>query len=205
MRKERQIELLQRVAEAGPHLRGLHGAASMTNPATAYTDPDAVRSASSGCCSGRARCSSASAASWRSRARTAPPRFGGVPVLVVRQPDGTLRAMVNACRHRGAPLLEPDTAGAGLRALSCPYHAWTYDLDGALRARPMSEGAFDDVVIECDLHPLAVAERYGMIFVRAGGTEPIDVDAYLGGAQDDLGAFQLDRYVHIESRTNAGG
>ena len=54
---------------------------------------------------------------------------GGLPVLVVRDDDGTLRAFLNVCRHRGSPLAD----GCGhARALSCPYHAWVYRLDGSL-------------------------------------------------------------------------
>jgi choline monooxygenase len=54
---------------------------------------------------------------------------GVVPVLVVRDDEGTLRAFLNVCRHRGSPLAE----GAGCaRALRCPYHGWIYRLDGSL-------------------------------------------------------------------------
>ena len=200
MRKERQIELLQRVADAGPHLAGLHAPASMVNPATAYTDPgrfarERRRLFRDGPVFFALSCELTAPGSYLTG------RFDGVPVVVVRQPDGSLRAMVNACRHRGAPIVQPDGGAGEVSALSCPYHAWTYDLGGRLRSRPMSEGAFDDVPVECDLHPLAVAERYGMVFVRAGGPEPIDVDAFLGGAEDDLGAFGLADYVPIATRT----
>ena len=58
------------------------------------------------------------------------------PVLVTRARDGEVRAMLNVCRHRGFPVAE----GAGKRAtLQCPYHAWTYELDGSLRSAPRSE------------------------------------------------------------------
>src|SRR4051812_17133060 len=62
-------------------------------------------------------------------------RPGGVPVLVVRDREGGLRAFLNVCRHRGAELV----AGCGRRqTIQCPYHAWTYGLDGSLRAAPRS-------------------------------------------------------------------
>ena len=60
---------------------------------------------------------------------------GEVPVLVVRAEDG-LRAFLNVCRHRGSLIVEG--AGTG-KSLQCPYHAWTYALDGSLRAAPRSE------------------------------------------------------------------
>ena len=59
--------------------------------------------------------------------------LGRTPVVLTRAEDGKLRAFVNVCRHRGCVVAE----GAGNRAtLQCPYHAWTYRLDGTLRAAP---------------------------------------------------------------------
>ena len=53
-----------------------------------------------------------------------------VPVLVVRDPSGTLRAFVNMCSHRGATIVDEGVGSA--RRFTCPYHAWTYDTTGAL-------------------------------------------------------------------------
>ena len=69
-------------------------------------------------------------------------QVGHVPVAVVRGTDGTLRGFVNVCRHRGHLVVE----GTGCReTLQCPYHAWTYDLDGSLRSAPRGgrEPGFD--------------------------------------------------------------
>jgi nitrite reductase/ring-hydroxylating ferredoxin subunit len=61
---------------------------------------------------------------------------GHIPVVVTRAKDGELRGFVNVCRHRGHVVAE----GAGCRAtLQCPYHAWTYELDGTLRKAPRSD------------------------------------------------------------------
>jgi choline monooxygenase len=61
---------------------------------------------------------------------------GDVPVVLVRDEEGTLRAFLNVCRHRGSLVCE----GSGRRAtLQCPYHAWTYGLDGRLLSAPRSE------------------------------------------------------------------
>jgi phenylpropionate dioxygenase-like ring-hydroxylating dioxygenase large terminal subunit len=200
VRQERQIELLQRVADAGPHLAGLHGDHSMVNPASAYTDP--VRFATEmrvlfrqGPTLLGLSCELPNAGDFLSTT------LDGIPVVAIRQPDGTLRAMVNACRHRGAPLVNERVGNLG-RSMVCGYHGWTYGTDGTLKARPLSAGAFDDVTISCDLHRVAVAERHGLVFVRAGSSEPIDVDDVLGGAQDDLGSFGIDGYTHVETRTN---
>jgi choline monooxygenase len=64
-------------------------------------------------------------------------RVGAVPLVVVRDKAGELRAFVNVCRHRGAEVVH----GAGpCSTLQCHYHAWTYGLDGALRAAPRADG-----------------------------------------------------------------
>src|SRR5258705_7655550 len=59
------------------------------------------------------------------------------PILAVRGSDGRVRAFRNACRHRGTQLAE----GAGCeKAFVCPYHGWTYGLDGSLRHVPHEHG-----------------------------------------------------------------
>lgn len=63
-------------------------------------------------------------------------QVGGMPLVLVRDREGELRAFVNVCRHRGAPVAKGD----GKReTLQCGYHAWTYGLDGSLLAAPRSE------------------------------------------------------------------
>jgi phenylpropionate dioxygenase-like ring-hydroxylating dioxygenase large terminal subunit len=201
MRRERQIELLERVAAAGRRLEGLYGPESMVNQASAYTDRDRFAIEQrvlfrEGPVFFGLSADVRQPGSWRAM------RFDGIPIVVVRQADGLLRALVNICRHRAAPLVDPNGRGGGLAAFSCPYHAWTYELDGRLRTRPAAQRAFDDVTAGCDLLVAPVAERYGLIFVRPTGDAPIDVDDALGGAQDDLEAFGLGDYVLIESRTS---
>jgi phenylpropionate dioxygenase-like ring-hydroxylating dioxygenase large terminal subunit len=63
---------------------------------------------------------------------------GREPVLVVRGHDGQLRAMSNVCRHRASTILEG--VGQTRSVMRCPYHAWTYELDGQLAAAPSGQG-----------------------------------------------------------------
>ena len=66
--------------------------------------------------------------------------LGGVPLIVVRNQRGELRALGNSCRHRGSALL----GGSGnCRKIRCPFHWWTYDLDGRLKVYPRMENAID--------------------------------------------------------------
>lgn len=201
MRKERQIELLERVKNSGDRLAGLHGESSMVNKASAYCDPERFESELDllfrhdpvfFCMSADVP----SPGDWRSM------RLAGVPIVVVRQADGSLRALVNMCRHRASSLVETSGSGDGLRAFSCPYHAWTYETDGRLRTRPAAEHAFDDITINCDLLSRPVAEKHGLIYVSVAGDEPIDVDRQLSGAQDDLADFGLENWALIDSRSN---
>lgn len=62
---------------------------------------------------------------------------GDVPVIIVRGEDRILRGFINVCRHRAFPLASCD---GNRRSLQCRYHAWTYDLEGRLRAAPRSDG-----------------------------------------------------------------
>ena len=86
---------------------------------------------------------------------------GGLPVVVVRDADRELRAFLNVCRHRGAELV----SGEGRReTLQCPYHAWTYGLDGRLRSAPRADEA---ELGELRLFPLRLESWGQFLFVNA--------------------------------------
>jgi choline monooxygenase len=88
---------------------------------------------------------------------------GGVPLLVTRSAEGELRAFLNVCRHRGAILTE----GCGLReTIQCHYHAWTYGLDGALRAAPRSDREAGFEQEELSLVPASVGVWGPFLFVN---------------------------------------
>jgi phenylpropionate dioxygenase-like ring-hydroxylating dioxygenase large terminal subunit len=84
------------------------------------------------------------------------------PILVVRGADGLVRAFRNACRHRGALIVD----GMGCKAaFSCPYHAWTYGLDGRLRGVPHEHGFPGLDKATHGLAPVSAVERGGLVFV----------------------------------------
>ena len=98
-------------------------------------------------------------------ARTA----AGVPLVAVRGKDGKVRVFRNACRHRGMQLAE----GAGCkRAFVCPYHAWTYDLEGRLRGVPHEEGFPELDKSTRGLVPVETVEMHGLVFVTQNGPGP---------------------------------
>jgi phenylpropionate dioxygenase-like ring-hydroxylating dioxygenase large terminal subunit len=86
----------------------------------------------------------------------------GTPLIVVRGKDGHVRAFKNACRHRGSELV----AGKGCAgAFVCPYHGWSYGLDGALLGIP-HEGGFPDIdKLAHGLREVMAIETKGMVFV----------------------------------------
>ncbi len=80
-------------------------------------------------------------------------------LLVVRGRDGAVAALSNVCRHRGMTLVEGEARGGAIR---CPYHLWTYGLDGALQAAPFMPA---EAVEGCRLPRYAAAEWGGFVFV----------------------------------------
>ncbi|MFO0688177.1 MAG: aromatic ring-hydroxylating dioxygenase subunit alpha [Myxococcota bacterium] len=127
--------------------------------------------------------------------------LGGVPILLVRDGERRVRAFANACRHRGAPVAEGTGRAAGGR-LACPFHAWTYDLNGALAAIPLGEAGH----AACDraklgLRPRPCAEANGLVLVRAEGDAPIEATAWLGAVAPDLDALGLAGFHFFDART----
>jgi phenylpropionate dioxygenase-like ring-hydroxylating dioxygenase large terminal subunit len=121
-----------------------------------------------------------------------------VPIFVVRNLSGELRAFVNICRHRGAKLVSG--CGAGAKRFSCPYHAWTYDTDGHLVAIPDEYGFEGLDRAASGLVAIPVAEKYGLIFVTAKPDEAIDIDAMLGGLAEDIESYGIGSFTHQETR-----
>ncbi|GAA2736667.1 aromatic ring-hydroxylating oxygenase subunit alpha [Actinocorallia aurantiaca] len=120
-------------------------------------------------------------------------------LIVVRQPDGSVKAFVNACRHRGA-MLETEPSGK-CRLFSCPYHRWSYDTDGSLRTITRE----DTFGPELDKSNLSLAEvpcqeRHGFVWVIDDVEGEIDVAAWLGPEMDAiLGSYGMEESVCFRS------
>jgi phenylpropionate dioxygenase-like ring-hydroxylating dioxygenase large terminal subunit len=126
----------------------------------------------------------------------------GVPILIVRQGDRSLKAFVNICSHRGAPLNECDHGKAkNGRLFSCPYHGWTYDLDGKLIGVPFGKEGFDSIDRDAlGLRQLDVQEKYGMIFVMPNPDKTFDIDEVLGGLQERLSGFGFEDHYYLGAK-----
>jgi len=104
-------------------------------------------------------------------------------VLLVRQQDGTVRAFVNVCRHRGARLVEDETGSR--KQFSCRYHGWGYRPDGSLKVIP-APGTFGGIDKDCrGLVGLPCEERHGLVWVVDNPEAEIDVAAWLGPEMDE--------------------
>jgi choline monooxygenase len=113
---------------------------------------------------------------------------GHVPVVVTRAGDGDLRGFVNVCRHRGHIVAE----GAGCRAtLQCPYHAWTYELDGRLRRAPRSERELGFDASELSLLPVSVDTWGPFVFVNPD-PEAAPLEKSLGVLPETVACSGLD-------------
>jgi len=122
----------------------------------------------------------------------------GESVIVARTPDGGLTAHFNVCRHRGSQLFPlppgaPPTAMRAARAIRCPYHSWTYDLEGSLLRAPHTDDV-DDFDPACfGLHPLGVDTWAGFLFVRLDGASGEALSSSLGEVPSRVARYPIDR------------
>ncbi|HSI80673.1 MAG TPA: aromatic ring-hydroxylating dioxygenase subunit alpha [Solirubrobacterales bacterium] len=122
--------------------------------------------------------------------------IGPSSVVVIGGEDGRPRAFLNVCRHRGARIVT-ETEGSVRRRLQCSYHAWSYALDGELRAAPHMDGVEDFEPSCYGLVPVRLAVAGGLAFVDLGGEAP-EVADHVGEL-----AAHLDRY-RLGSLARAG-
>lgn len=119
----------------------------------------------------------------------------GERALIIRNQDGKVRAFHNVCRHRGAKLLDSERGTCG-RTLSCPFHGWTYCLDGELLSVPAVQ-TFEHLDLgQNGLVPLDLEIWMGFLFVRFGGTGQSVADS-LEPIKDLVAPYQLEKIEPI--------
>jgi len=113
-------------------------------------------------------------------------------ILVIRGKDGTLRAFMNVCRHRAAKLL--DGTGNCKARITCPYHGWSYDLGGELKAIP-AQHTFPGVEKDkLGLQPVEMEMLHGLVFTRVMPGGPSLRESF-GDMADLLTPYRLDEMV----------
>jgi choline monooxygenase len=113
-----------------------------------------------------------------------------LPIVVIRDAEGRIRAYHNVCRHRAGPLALCD--GKGAKALRCKYHGWTYTLDGVLRSAPEMGQTPDFEPASIRLPELRVECWHGLVFV-AGDAAPPFAD-FVHGMEGPLGSLSPQGY-----------
>ncbi len=116
----------------------------------------------------------------------------GLPLLLTRDRQGQLHVLLNVCRHRGARLLAGEESLCSRAGLTCPYHGWTYELNGALRALPGAAGFPTLDKSSRGLRRLTATVRHGLIWaIMDPHAENLDVADFLGDIDTDLAALDL--------------
>ncbi len=113
---------------------------------------------------------------------------GPTSVVVVRGRDGALRAFYNTCRHRGFRICDAERGEA--KSLVCPYHRWTYRLDGSLAYASWMPEDFDRA--QHGLRPVHLRTLAGTIYICLAA-DPPDFAPYAEAVQPMLAPHQLDR------------
>ncbi|MFR9750897.1 aromatic ring-hydroxylating oxygenase subunit alpha [Nocardia sp. 004] len=127
-----------------------------------------------------------------------PVQAGKSNILIVMGRDHRLRAFHNICRHRGAQLLR--TTGKVQQAITCPYHDWTYDLEGCLLTVPDAETEYPSGIDKSGLglKPASVGIWRGMLFVHP---EPPDqapaLEEWFGAVDSQIGSAQPTEMTEI--------
>ncbi len=122
----------------------------------------------------------------------------GEPVVVVRGSDGTLRAFFNVCRHHAAAVMTE--AEGRCSVMQCPYHAWTYGLDGALKGMPEWEGVEGFDKREFGLVPVRVEAWESFVFVNLSGVGAT-LAAFLGDMVERVRPLDLGKLKFFERRS----
>lgn len=126
---------------------------------------------------------------------------GGEPIVVVRGEDGALRGFFNVCRHHAAAVATE--AEGTCSALRCPYHGWTYGLDGSLRVTPDFDGVCDFDKGASGLAPVAVEAWENFVFVHLDPVagRRMALREFLGGVVDHVAGLDLSKLHFFQRRS----
>ena len=120
----------------------------------------------------------------------------GVAMIVVRGPDDQVRAFANACRHRGSLIVEGEGRA---RAFRCPYHSWTYGLDGRLLSASEMQNTHGFDAAHYGLIPIRLQVWNGFLFVDLSGRQA-PIAEYFGDLGDKLASYRLSDMVCVRRR-----
>jgi len=122
-------------------------------------------------------------------------QLGKQPLVIVRQKDGSIEALSNVCLHRMMPIVEGRGNG---KKLVCPYHAWTYEMDGQLRGAPYMDktSCFDKA--KHKLPNVACETWLGWVYVSLN-PNPMPIKEHLSELEGISARYRMENYVGIVS------
>ena len=118
--------------------------------------------------------------------------IGEQSVVVTRDREGTLRAFHNTCRHRGSILCANEKGRFKSNSIVCPYHAWTYSLDGKLIATPYQLETSDFDISNYSLYDVAIDQWGGFVFINLAGRDAEPLEDYLRPFPEALANWHLE-------------
>ena len=134
-----------------------------------------------------------------------PVDVAGWPLVFARDREGMVRCFHNICRHRGAAVVP--AVASDQHALRCPWHAWTYALDGSLSGTPEFGGVgchetegFDRA--SSGLIPVRVAQWFDFLFVNLDGSAP-PLDEFLAPLRERFGSLEFSRLKPADDWTSS--
>ncbi|MFV3128334.1 aromatic ring-hydroxylating oxygenase subunit alpha [Niveispirillum sp. KHB5.9] len=122
--------------------------------------------------------------------------FLGESVVVLRGEDGVVRAFHNVCRHRAARLLDGDVGNCGKRIV-CPYHAWTYNTEGALTGVPYRKEFPDFRLADYPLLAVEFEIYHGFIFIRLENNGGPSVAQMMAPYEHEIEPYRLEELVPL--------
>jgi phenylpropionate dioxygenase-like ring-hydroxylating dioxygenase large terminal subunit len=122
--------------------------------------------------------------------------MGDERAVVVRDKDGRIRAFNNVCRHRASRVVDADKGHCG-NAMICPFHGWSYNLDGSLKNIPKADSFPDIDKSQFGLKPLDCEVWQGMIFIRFGG-DGASIEDIFAEAAEEIGLYRIEEMEPFE-------
>jgi len=132
-------------------------------------------------------------------------RIGDQALIITRDTEGRLHAFHNTCRHRGAELCAESRGRFSRERIVCPYHSWTYALNGDLLATPHRLPSADFELARFGLYRVAVAAWAGFVFVNLEAAPAQGLEQSIGSGASTLARWPLEQLtiVHRETHTLA--
>jgi phenylpropionate dioxygenase-like ring-hydroxylating dioxygenase large terminal subunit len=208
MKHERQVALLkQTFAHIDANTTPLWDA-PYWNPATRYTCPDHFQRELDTLFSGKVPLLAGFSPDLPAPGAWFTCDLPGAPIFLTRTADGSVKAFLNICRHRGSRLVGfaldaqghfVEHRGQSQHSFSCPYHAWTYDNSGSLVRHANDMGGFAQLQTRMDcgqfnLIEVPCLETGGMLLVRPQGNEPIDAERDTFGMHSRMDEFGFGNF-----------